>query len=343
MKTAKIYGPKEVRVDTVPDPIIQNDEILIKVMACGICGSDLHVYKSGAISKFKKPMIMGHEFSGHIIEVGSQVKGCNVGDKVLGNGYRTCGSCYWCKKGVRGRCADIVVPGWGLDGAFAEYVKVPNPIPGKSLFIIPESLNWKDATTIEPLSVSCFCVQRANIKPEDIVIVMGAGMIGQGIVQAAKAGGASKIIVCEPSSKRLDIAERLGADLGINPGKTDPVRVIEEFTSREMATVVFECSGVSKAFQQALTLLRPMGRMLQVGVFERDLGLTPEMINLLAFKNLTVQGCAGANWPMALELVQRGQVKTSELITHTFPLEMAKEAVEMQSNTEESVKVVITP
>jgi 2-desacetyl-2-hydroxyethyl bacteriochlorophyllide A dehydrogenase len=342
MKAMKIYGPNEIRIETVPEPSVEHDEILVKVYACGICGSDLHTYKSGAVSKSRTPVIPGHEFSGEIVEVGSSVKGLTIGTKVFGYGVRTCGACYWCQRGTPARCSDIAVPGWGLDGAFAEYVRVPNPRPGKNLFSIPDGMGWSEATTFEPLSVACSSVQKALLQPEDVVVIMGAGVIGQGLAQAAKAS-AAKVIVCEPSRKRREMAEKLGADLVLNPRETDPVQAIEEATSKDMASVVFECSGASVGFQQSMALLRPMGKMMQVAVFERDVLLNPDLINSITFKNLTIQGCAGANWSMALDFVLKGRVKMSELITHEFSLDEAKEAFETQLDAEKSIKVVIRP
>jgi len=343
MKVAMIHGPRDIRLETVDTPSIQSNEILVKVKACGVCGSDIHTYKTGAISEFGHPMILGHEFSGEIVQVGDTVKGLKVGDKVLGSGYRNCGKCYWCQRGQTYRCANIAVPGHGMDGAFAEYVVVPNPALGKMLFKIPEALSWEEATTIEPMSVACFAVEQANIRPNETVIVLGAGMIGLGVAQIAKAKGAATVIVSEPSAKRLAIAKKLGADVAINPRETDAVDAVREATSREMASVVFECSGTPVAFRQALRMTQAFGRVMQVGVFEQNLELEPALISLMTFRNLTLRGCGGRKWDTALELVLGGQVKTRDLITHEFSLNNAKEAFETQLNSAEAIKVLIKP
>src|SRR4030042_1507165 len=146
MKAAVIHGPKEVKLETVADPSIRSDEILLKVKTCGICGSDIHTYKTGVMSPSPN-RILGHEFSGEIVEMGSAVEGLKMGDRVLGTGYRPCGQCQWCQQGQIDRCTNVVVPGYGLDGAFAEYVIVPNPVLGKTLFKIPEVLGWEEAAT----------------------------------------------------------------------------------------------------------------------------------------------------------------------------------------------------
>lgn len=300
MRAAIIHGARDIRLERVDTPSIQGNEILVKVKVCGICGSDVHVYKTGAMLAFQKPTILGHEFSGEIVEVGSAVKGLRVGDKVLGTGVRACGRCRWCQQGYLEGCPDFAIPGYGLDGAFTEYVVVPNPGLGKTLFKIPEVLSWEEAATIEPVSVSCFAVEQALIQPNDTVVVMGAGMIGQGVAQVAKAKGAAKVIVSEPSSKRLAMAEKLGVDVAFNPRETDVVNAVKELTSQGMADVVFECSGSPAAFRQALQMTRPFGKAIQVGVFEESIDLSTDLISYMTFRNITLRGCAGQSWATAL-------------------------------------------
>jgi len=344
MLAAVIYDPWDVRVKMVEDPSIQKDEILVKVKACGICGTDIHAYKMGNTSVSKEPLILGHEFSGEIVEVGLAVEGLRVGDKVLGTGYRTCGVCHWCEQGLMDRCPNPRVPGEGLDGAFAEYVVVPNPAMGRTFFHIPEDLGWEEAATIEPISVACYAVKRARIQTNETVVVLGAGMIGQGVVQVCKAMGAPKVIVSEPSAIRLAMASKLGADMALNPRETNPIEAVTEATSGEMADVVFECSGSPVAFRQAPHMVRPFARIIQVGMFEENLELSPDLTSLMfTFRNITLRGSGGQRWDMALELVRTGRVKTGDLITHEFPLDSVKEAFETQAKSDEAIKVLIRP
>ena len=345
MRAAIIYGPRDIRMETVAYPSIKKDEILVKVRACGICGTDIHTYKVGktSTSQSQQPIILGHEFSGEIVEVGQSVLGLKTGDKIVGTGYRACGKCHWCQTGQSDRCPNPTVPGEGLDGAFAEYVVVPNPALGKTIFHIPENLSWEEAATVEPLSVACFAVSRARIEPNQAVVILGAGMIGQCIAQVCKAMG-TKVIVSEPSIIRLTMARKSGADVALNPRKTSPVEAVAEVTSGEMASVVFECSGAPAAFRQAPLLTRPFGRIIQVGMFEDTLELRPELLSLMFnFRNLTLRGSGGQRWDMAVELMQTGQVKTKELITHRLLLENIKEAFEAQINSDEAIKVIIEP
>lgn len=344
MKAAVIYGPRDIRVESVEDPSIRKDEILVKVRACGICGTDLHTYKTGGTATPEKPVILGHEFSGEIVEMGSSVEGLKKGDRVLGTGLRSCGQCHWCRLGQTFRCPNPALPGEGLDGAFAEYVVVPNPAPGRTLFNLPDDMSWEEAAVVEPTAVACYAVRRADIQPDQKVVILGAGMIGLGVVQVCKALGVSKLIVSEPQSARLAVAEKLGAHVTINPQERDPIEAVKEATTEEMADVVFECSGSPVAFCQAPLMIRPFGRIILVGIFEEKVELSPELMTLMfQFRNLTLRGSGGDRWDTALELVRTGQVKIADLITHEFPLDSASEAFETQLNLDKAIKVLIKP
>lgn len=341
MKAARIHSPGDIRLETVPDPVIKEDEVLVKVHACGICGSDVHYYRAGDPSMEQNPLIPGHEFSGEIVQIGGAVKGLVVGDRVIGTGLRDCGKCYWCQNEL-GFCPNPVSPGSGLDGAFAEYVVVPNPMPGSLFFRIPDEFSWERAATVEPMSVSCYAVEQSRLKEGKTVVVLGAGAIGLGVVQAAKAESARQVIVSEPSALRRRTAQKLGADVVVNPLDDDPVEAVPGKTSGKMASVVFECSGAPSALGQAGQMIQPFGRIMQVGIYEKNPILTAEQSRLMfQFRNATLRGCGGQRWDKALELMQSGDIKTDELITHIFPIEDIKQAFEVQSRTDEAIKVVV--
>jgi threonine dehydrogenase-like Zn-dependent dehydrogenase len=195
------------------------------------------------------------------------------------------------------KCPNPGVPGEGLDGAFAEYVVVPNPALGRTLFRVPENLDWKETATIEPISVACYAVKRAHIQTNETLVILGAGMIGQGIVQVCKAMGARKVIASEPSAIRLAMVSKLGADTALNPKETNPIEAVKQAASGEMADVVFECSGFPAAFRQATDMLRPFGRIIQVGMFEENLELNTELTSLMfAFRNMTLRGSGGLGY-----------------------------------------------
>jgi len=327
MRAALVHGPRDVRVENVAVPAIKSDEVLVQVRACGICGTDLHIYKTGKTQN----KILGHEWSGEVADIGSDVKGLRVGDRVAGVGYRISG---W----------RVAVPGEGLDGAFAEYVVVPKPLVGDSFFRLPESLSWELAATIEPVSIACYAVEQAELEPKDTVVIFGAGMIGQCLVQICRNLGISKIVVFEPSAKRRAMASEMGADETLNPSAKDPVKAVEEATKKWMASVIFECSGAPAALSKAIQMTRFFGRIMQVGFFEQDIELSAELVNsMITYRNITWCGCGGQSWGKALEMVTTGQVNTGELITHEFPLDDIRNAFETQLDAGKAIKVMVKP
>lgn len=342
MKAAVLRGPADIRVETVDTPKIKANEILVKVAACGICGTDLRAYKAGPGIVHKGRNIIGHEFSGEVVEIGSAVKGVTLGSRITGNGYHFCGVCKACLQGMWWECSDRGLIGYGLDGAMAEYVVLPNPMPGVLLFELPETMKFDEAAVVEPMTISGWAVEEAHIQPDQTVVVLGAGTIGLGALQFAKLDGA-KVIVSEPSAKRLEIARKLGADVTINPVKDDPVAVVQKLTSGKMADVVIECSGVPKVFYQGVNMLHRSGKVMQVANYGQGLNLSPEILEEMMKKNLSVQVTGGAIWSRAFNLASTGKINTKGLISHKFKLEDARHAFEMQLNAAESVKVLIIP
>ena len=343
MRAAVLRGPRDIRVEMVDTPPIREDEVLVKVMACGICGTDLHAYKKGGGAGGAGRLILGHEFSGEAARIGAAIEGVKEGDRVVGTGYRGCGACYRCRQGDAARCPRPLVPGEGLDGAFAEYVVVPRPMVGRTFFRIPDGMGWEEAATMEPLAVACHAAARGRIQKGQTVAVIGAGMIGQCIAQVVRSMGA-RTIVSEPSPLRLAVAGRLGAEITINPGGTDPVSAVTAATSGDMADAVFECSGSPAGFRQAVDMVRPFGTMVQVGLFEKGLEIPADLASMIfAFKNLTLRGSGGQRWEMALELAGSGRVKTGGLVTQVFPLDRIRDGFESQLDPGSSIKGLITP
>ncbi len=343
MRAAVLRGPLDIRAETIETPSAREDEILVRVMACGICGTDLHAYKNGGSVTPPGRLILGHEFSGVITAVGTAVEGLSPGDRVVGTGYRGCGSCPRCMRGESAQCPRPMVPGEGLDGAFAEFVAVPHPMPGRTVFRIPEGMGWKEAATIEPLAVACHAAARARIQKGQTVVIVGAGMIGQCIAQVCRSMGA-RAIVSEISPLRLNMARKLGAEVVLNPRETNPIEAVAAATSGNMADAVFECSGAPAGFRQAAEMVRSFGTMIQVGIFEKSLEIPAELAStMFAFKNLTLRGSGGQRWDMAVQLVGSGQVRTGELVTRSFSLDRVREAFECAMDPECSIKVVVTP
>lgn len=338
MKAAVFYGPGDIRVEDVGFPELEPDGILMKVTTCGICGSDLHPYKIGG--GLEAGMIMGHEFSGDIIEVGANVVDFKKGDKVAAASYKPCGECYWCQQDQPQRCSQMKILGYSFPGAFAEYVSIPIATLNRTVFFLPDEVSYEAGATVEPLSVGVHAARRAQPTPEDTVVVLGAGMIGQCTMQSLKAMGVAKMIVSEVSKKRLEVAKATGADVVINAAEEDVVKKVMEITNGAGASIVADCAGSPTTFQQAVEMVCGRGKVMLVGVYEQRIQWDP---GVLLRKNASMIGCFGGSFPRAISFLQSGQVNTMPLITHEFPLDKAKEAFDTQLKADEAIKVLIKP
>jgi len=336
MKAAVLHGAKDIRTETVPDPVCAPHGVIIKVNACGVCGSDLHVYKEDG----HDGTIFGHEFSGDIVEVGKDVQGIAPGTRCTAVGFEPCGKCFWCKQGKMHRCQAMALLGYQFPGAMAEYVHVPFAAPGRSIFPLPSELTYEDGASVEPLSISYFSVNRGQPKPNEIIAVIGLGVIGLYAVQVLKAMGVEKILAAGRRPSRLTAAGLCGADVVIDAAREDTLAAVLNATAQLGVNTVVECAGNQTTFDQAIGMARGGGKILLVGIYEEALSWQP----LLAIsKNLTLVGCLGGNFPAAIELLKSGKVKTQNLITHHFSLDQAAEAFQIQLQDPTAIKVMIKP
>ncbi|HDQ04567.1 MAG TPA: hypothetical protein ENN23_08415 [Deltaproteobacteria bacterium] len=336
MKAAVLYGEKDIKVQDIPEPVCEPHGVIIKVKLCGVCGSDLHVYKRDE----GKGTIFGHEFSGDIVEVGSAVQGITPGTRVTAVGFSPCGKCYWCQKGKSHRCSDMALLGYQLPGAMAEYVHVPFAALGRNVFPLPEELTYEDGASVEPLSISYFSINRAQPKEDEVVAVIGLGVIGLYSIQVLKAMGVAKVLTSGRRPSRLDAAKNCGADLVIDAAKEDAAKIIMEATGNLGVNTVIECAGKQETFDQSVAIARGGGKVMLVGVYEEPLKWDP--ISVLA-KNLTLIGCLGGNFPAAIELLKSGKAKAKGMITHFFPLEEAPQAFKAQLQDPQAIKIMIKP
>ncbi len=334
MKAAVLRGKRNIRVENVPDVRVEPGSIVVKVKACGICGTDLHTYRTGG----HDGLILGHELSGDVAKVGAGVIGIKEGDRVVGVGFRSCGQCYWCKQGVSYRCSSMKLLGEHLPGAMAEYVLLPSAQFNRTIFPLPASLSYEEGATVEPISVGSFSVRRAKVNPEDTVVVIGAGIIGLGIIQVLKATGVKRVISSARRDSRLKAAKDSGADIVINAAKEDAVAAITKATDGLGADVVFECAGQQVTFDQSLQIARGGGKVILVGLYEKPVSWNPIVATN---KNITMVGILGGHFPSSLEYLAAGKVKTKPLITHTFPLDEVAEAFATQADAPDAIKVMV--
>jgi L-iditol 2-dehydrogenase len=311
------YGRLEHR--DVPEPQIGRDDVLIHIKACGICGSDVHGM-DGSTGRRIPPLIMGHEASGVISQLGANVSGWSVGDRVTFDSMISCGECWHCRRGEINLCDKRRVLGvscdeYRRDGAFAQYVAVPQRI----LYRIPLTMDFGHAAMAEPLSVAVHAVRLGRPELGETALVVGAGMIGLLIVQCLRATGCGTVIAADLDAAKLERARKLGADLVLDPRSP---RFSEEILSRTEgrgADLAFEAVGVTAAIQTAAAAVRKGGRLVAVGNIapKVDLPLQTIVTREIAF----LGSCASrGEYPACLSLIERGRIDLGSLISARVPL-----------------------
>lgn len=314
----------------IPVPEVGGDEVLIKVRAASICGSDLGIYNyTAAYSKMTLPVVMGHEFSGEIVETGRDVAGFKVGDRVLSESVKACGVCRFCREGRSNLCEESTLFGIHTAGGFAEYVTVPY----KLLHRVPENMSYEDAALVEPLSNALHFVK--DITPfriNDFVVVQGCGPIGLYSAQLFKLGGADVIMTGLSADKtRFEIAKKLGIET-VNIQEQDLEEIVRERTKGAGADIAFVAVGAPPAVKQATRIVRKRGRVTVVGIFGAEV---PIDMTWLVRRELEIKGAYDAkpvNFPQSIDLISRGLVDVNSVLTHRFKLEDAEEAFQVALN-----------
>jgi L-iditol 2-dehydrogenase len=323
MKAVRMYKPKDLRVEEVPKPKMQADEAMVKVHACGVCGSDIpRILTYGA---HVSPIICGHEFSGEIEAIGENVKDFKVGDRVVVPPLIPCGECEWCKKGIYSLCEDYDYYGSRRDGAYAQYVSVKE----SNLMHVPDNVSYEDAATLDPCANAWHgLINRGHFNKGDTVAVVGAGPIGLFAVQIAHMKGAKKIFAIDVWDKKLEIAEKVGADVVINSLEQDPVEIIKKETAGEGVNVVCDFSGAPSAQKQAILMASKMGRVVFLGISHKGLDLSAEEVDTLMRGQLEIAGSwnsftdpfPGADWTESLKMYEKG-MSAKEIISHKLTLD----------------------
>ena len=339
MKAAVFQGPNDTRVMEIPNPVLSEKGVIVKVRACGICGSDLHFYKLGG-KRMKPGTVMGHEFSGDVVEVGSEVQGISKGDRVAAISFQPCLKCPVCQAGNYELCPNQLGGGIDINGAYAEYVSVPLAILDRTVYKLKPETTYEEGALIEPFGVGLLGIKRITPQKSDVIAIFGAGIIGLSSLVAFRTKGVAKIIVSEMSPHRLKTAGELGADVLIDAAKDDvPSRIFEETGGRGL-DIAIECTGVRKPFFTALKTLRYSGTLLQVGVFTQAFEFNPVT---LTDKSIIINAYNGGDYPASAAAVNAHVIDFRKLVSHTFPLDQVNEAFAMQFNASESIKVVVRP
>ncbi len=344
MKALVLNEYRRLDLEEVPEPRIEQDEVLIRVRSCGICGSDVHGY-DGSSGRRIPPLIMGHEAAGEIAQVGAAVQSFEPGDRVTFDSMICCRNCAFCRTGRPNLCENRRVLGVSCEdyrrhGAFAEYVAVPQHI----VFRVPEGVDFDEAAMVEPVSVAVHAVGRTQPALGDTALVVGAGMIGLLTLQALRSAGCGRIVAADLAADRLELAKRLGADHTIQAGDdADVPAVIREMTGGIGADVVLEAVGADATVAMSLNSVRKGGKVTLIG------NVTPTVafpLQDVVTREVDVLGsCASSNdYPACLELMQRGAIQVRPVLSASVPLERGPEMFDRLYAREPGLtKVVLQP
>lgn len=338
MRVAMYYNNNDVRIEEMPVPKIGPDELLVKVIASGICGSDvLEWYRIK-----KAPIVLGHEIAGEIIEVGKNVKKYKKGDRVFVSHHIPCNTCHYCLNGNHTACETLHTTNYD-PGGFAEYLRVPPLNVDRGVFVLPDEVTFEEGTFVEPLA----CVVRgqrvAQFKPGQSVLILGSGISGLLHIMLARAQGAGRIIATDINNYKLDAAKRLGADEVIHASEDVPSRVTE--INDRLVDLVIVCTGAFKAFTQALKSVDRGGAVLFFAATDPDIEL-PVPVNEFWRNGITLLPSYGGSpydCAVAIDLLRAHKVPVNELITHRLPLEEIQKGFKLVEESSESIKVVIEP
>ena len=343
MKSLVLEKYNEFSLQETEIPEVKSGWVLIKVEACGICGSDVHGM-DGSTGRRQPPVIMGHEASGTISKLGENVSNWEIGDRVTFDSTISCGECYYCQRGDINLCNNRRVLGvscneYRQNGAFAEFVAVPAHI----LYAIPENISFEQAAMVEAVSVAVHAVEISQVQPTDVAVVIGCGMIGVLCVQALKAAGCAKVIAVDQLDEKLRLAKSLGADVTIQVSNPELLKIILNETSGRGADVVMEVVGIEPTVNLAVDCARKGGTVMLVG------NLAPEVkfpLQKVVTRQLKVLGsCASAGeYPLCLDLIASGKIKVDQLISKVAPLEDGNEWIHRLYNKEAGLmKVILKP
>jgi len=338
MKAALLKKPYTFEIIDRPIPKPKENEILIHVRRCGICGSDLHAYK-GLHPDYILPIVMGHEFSGDIVEMGKNVERFEVGDKVTVEPLITCDKCRFCIRREYNRCISLKVIGCQTDGAFTEYISVPE----RWVYKLPENVSYEEGAMVEPLAVAVHAVKRV-IDLGDNVLVLGAGTIGLLTAQVARVFGATNIFITDIVDWKIDFAKRLGIDYPLNPLKNDLSKILMERTENIGVDTTFEAVGSNTTLNQALDLTRKGGNIVIIGIYEKPM-ININVMNIVN-KELNVYGTLVYRWDFekAINLIEKNMVDVKSLISKVIGLsEIERGFKSMISREKNIIKIQVDP
>lgn len=345
MKASVLHGVGDVRCEYVPVPEAGEGEVLIAPKYVGICGSDLpRSMVSGLSGGAAYPLILGHEFSGQVEKIGAGVSRVKPGDKVAVAPLVPCGSCSYCQNGEFGLCSDYQIIGTRVNGALAEFVKVPE----SHVLILPDNLDYETAAGIEPSSIGYHGVAKADIKAGDTVVVLGCGPIGQFAIQWARVFGAANIIAVDVFPEKLELAKTLGATHSINGKDENAIEAVHKIAVNGADSVI-ETAGSRFTQEQSLRIAKKHGTVVFVGISHTELPLSAEAAESILRGELVIKGSwnsytqpyPGQAWSATLDFMGKGDIVFKPMISHVISLEETGEYLSKMARRELSFNKVL--
>ncbi len=318
MKAAVFYGKHDLRIEDIAMPEVKAGEVLVKVHACGICGTDVHIFHGDeGAAKTPAQTVLGHEFAGEIVAVGDGVTAVQVGDRVCVDPNRLCGDCYYCKSGIGHFCEAMVGIGTTVNGGFAEYCAVP----ASQVYPFPATLSSEKAAMTEPLACCLHGIDMCDISCGDTVAIIGGGMIGLLMLQLAKLRGAATLILMEPVAEKRALGAKLGADILIDPITEDAAAVLQERGIHRVSTVI-ECVGKPATMEQAIALAGKKATVMLFGLSAPQETITIQPFELFK-KELTLRASYINPYTQkrAIDLIASGKVDVSSMVCAVEALE----------------------
>ena len=346
MKAALYSGPKDLKIVEIETPKPKIGEILIRVHACATCGTDAKIYNHGH-PRLQPPQVIGHEIAGEIVEIGPEVTGHKIGDRVQVIAAIPCGDCWACKAGKMQICINQLSMGYQFAGGFAEYMIIPNEVVRvNGVNLIPDNLSYDEAAAAEPMACALNAQELINVGPGDVVLVMGAGPIGCMHIRLARALGAVHVTLADINSNRLKLsADAVKPDAVIDMSKVDIEEAVKTSIPEPGPNVIITAAPAGVAQEQAVRMIRPGGRISFFGGLPKDKPMVSIDSNLVHYKELILAGANGSTPEhnrRALELMASGKVNVSDLLTHRVSLDKVEKAIDLVLGGD-AIKVVVKP
>lgn len=339
MKASVCYKQNDLRTEDLPIPEISDNEVLIKMLACGLCGTDIQKIRGDTVNK---PTVLGHEVVGEIVKKGKNVSKFEIGDRVITAIHVPCFTCHYCNKGHYTICEQFRTN--NIDpGGFAEFIRIPELHLNHLTHKVSNNVTDEEATLIEPIACCLHGLKQADIRPNDSVLIMGAGTIGILHAQLAKIKGANKVIVSDMSKFKLQKALNVGCDYAINIKEKNIIDEVNKITDGQGVDVIVIAAGVSSLVADAVNMVRRAGKIIVFSGFDKNKLVTLDVSRF--FKDeISIIGTYSVTpyeFPEALDLLEKRKLNTKEMITHVYPLKKLSEAIDISTNPEQPVLKVI--